>query len=140
LCCTSTDYCSQLGGLDPHTDTLVKILHTILLGFIKYFWQDVIQNQLKKNATKTELLKIHLSSFNVSGLGINKLSGHTLVQYVGSLTGCDFRVIAQVAPFILYDLIPKPCYDSWVSLSNIIPLVWQLTIPDIDVYVVRLPI
>lgn len=124
-------------GLDPHSDTPVEILHTVLLGFVKYFWRDVIQNQLKKNETKRQLLKTRLSSFDVTGLGINKLSGHTLVQYAGSLTGRDFRVIAQVAPFVIYDLVPKACYDTWVALSNLIPLVWQPTIPDINIYIVR---
>jgi hypothetical protein len=36
---------------------------------------------------KKELLKTRLSSFDVSSLNINKLSGYTLVQYAGSLTG-----------------------------------------------------
>lgn len=123
-------------GLDPHSDTPVEILHTILLGFVKYFWRDVIQNQLKQNELKKELLKARLSSFDVTGLGIRKLSGHTLVQYAGSLTGRDFRAVAQVAPFILHDLVPKACFDTWVSLSNLIPMVWQPTIPDINEYTV----
>jgi hypothetical protein len=112
------------------------VLHTILLGFIKYFWRDLIQNQLKTNVVKKELLKTRLTSFDVSALGINRLSGHTLVQYAESLTGRDFRVIAQVAPFVIYDVISKNCYKTWISLSRLIPLVWQPIIPDIDTYVV----
>ncbi|KAJ7929641.1 hypothetical protein B0H13DRAFT_2228460 [Mycena leptocephala] len=62
----------------------VEILHVVLLGF-----------QLKGKDDKKELLTTRLSSLDVSGLGISPLAGRTLVQYSGSLTGRDFRAIAQ---------------------------------------------
>jgi hypothetical protein len=118
-------------------DTPVEILHTVLLGFMKYFWRDVVHNQLGTNPTKKELLKTRLNSLNISGLQLGqRLSGHTLVQYAGSLTGRDFRIIAQVAPYVLYDLVPAVCFDAWVSLSNLVPLLWQPTIADINGYIV----
>jgi hypothetical protein len=52
------------------------------------------------------------------------------------MTGRDFRVIAQVAPFVLYDLVPAECYQTWVSLSNLMPLIWQPRIPNIDEHIV----
>jgi hypothetical protein len=107
----------------------VEILHTVLLGFVKYFWRDVISIRIGKDKLKRELLETRLSSVDVSGLGLSCLAGHTLVQYAGSLVGRDFRAIAQVAPFVLHDLVPKECYDTWIALSNLIPLVWQ---PEID--------
>jgi hypothetical protein len=111
-------------------------LHTFLLGFVKYFWRDVVLVRIGKNKLKQEILETHLSSFDVSGLGFSCLSGHTLVQYAGSLVEWDFRAIAQVAPFVLYDLVPQQCYNTWVALSNLIPLVWQPEIEDIDVHLV----
>ncbi len=123
-------------GLNPHSDTPVEVLHTVLLGFVKYFWRDVIQNQLGRNVAQKETLKTRLNSFDVAGLQIPPLAGHLLVQYAGSLTGRDFRAIAQAAPFVLYDLVPPACFNSWVSLSNLIPLIWQPVIPDIDDYIV----
>ncbi|KAF8260388.1 hypothetical protein EI94DRAFT_1773711 [Lactarius quietus] len=117
----------QIQGLDPHTDTPVEILHTILLGFIKYFWHDVVHNQLGTNPPKKELLKTHLNSLDVSGLQIGQqLSRRTLVQYAGSLTGQDFRIIAQVAPYVLYDLVADPCFNTWVSLSNLFHFILHL--------------
>ena len=89
-------------GLDPHFDTPVEILHVILLGFVKYFWRDAIVQQ---NAEQKALLVTQLGSLDVTGLGCSKLVGQTLVQYAGSLTGRDFHAIAQVAPFVLYDLV-----------------------------------
>lgn len=104
----------------------------VLLGFVKYLWRDLITNQIGKNEEQRELLATRLCSFDVSGLGISPLAGHTLVQYAGSLTGRDFRAIAQAAPFVAYDLVSKDCLETWVALSKLIPLIWQPEIEDID--------
>ncbi|KAJ7633334.1 hypothetical protein DFH06DRAFT_1004418 [Mycena polygramma] len=128
----------RIKGLDPHQDTPVEILHVILLGFVKYMWRDVVQNQLKNKADKKKLLETRLNSFDVSGLGISPLAGHTLVQYSGSLTGRDFRAIAQAAPFVVYDLVSPDCLATWVALSKLIPLVWQPKIKDIDAHITLL--
>lgn len=129
---------SSREGLDPNRDTPVEILHIILLGFVKYLWCDLVQNQIGKNNDKKKLLETRLSSFDVSGLGISPLAGHTLVQYSGSLTGCDFRTIAQVAPFVAYDLVSKDCLETWLALSKLIPLIWQPEIEDINAHCVGL--
>ncbi|KAL4074425.1 hypothetical protein V8B97DRAFT_2022685 [Scleroderma yunnanense] len=84
----------HIKGLDPHADSPVEVLHTVLLGFVKYFWRDVVNVRIGKNKTKLELVETHLSSFDTTGLGISPLSGHTLVQYAGSLMGHDFQEIA----------------------------------------------
>ncbi|KAJ7688026.1 hypothetical protein B0H17DRAFT_938745 [Mycena rosella] len=127
----------RIKGLDPHQDTPVEILHVILLGFVKYLWRDLVQNQIK-NAEQKALLVTRLNSFDVTGLGISPLAGHTLVQYSGSLTGRDFRAIAQVAPFFAYDLVSEDCLATWVALSKLVPLIWQPSIKDIDVHVALL--
>ncbi|KAJ7270338.1 hypothetical protein C8J57DRAFT_1435474 [Mycena rebaudengoi] len=121
--------------LDPHQDTPVEILHVILLGFVKYFWRDAVARV--KNLDK-EILISHLSSFNVSGLGISPLPGHTLVNYSGSLTGRDFRTIAQAAPFVLHGLLLPEYIELWTALSAVVTLVWQPHIPDLEKYSVEL--
>ncbi|KAJ4481358.1 hypothetical protein C8R41DRAFT_922309 [Lentinula lateritia] len=122
-------------GLDPHRDTPVEILHVILLGFVKYYWRDVIA---RLSDPQKEILTNRLASVDVSSMGLAQLAGETLVKYAQSLTGRDFRAIAQVAPFVLYDLIPKECYEAWLSLSALIPLVWQPVINHLDEYLVTL--
>ncbi|KAI6018600.1 hypothetical protein BKA83DRAFT_4464938 [Pisolithus microcarpus] len=119
----------RIKGLDPHQDTPVEVLHVILLGFVKYFWRDAISRL--NDAQKAEL-QVRLSSFNVSGLGIPPLAGQTLVQYAGSLTGRDFRAISQAAPFVLYDLVPLECFEAFLALSSLVPIVWQPCIANID--------
>ena len=41
-----------------------------------------------------------------------------------------------MAPFMLYDLVPAESFTAWVSLSNLVPLIWQPEIEDIDDYTV----
>ncbi|KAK7027593.1 hypothetical protein R3P38DRAFT_2526141, partial [Favolaschia claudopus] len=120
----------QIKGLDPHQDTPVEILHVILLGFVKYMWRDLVQNQLKNKEDQKKLLETRLNSFNVQGLGIPPLAGRTLVQY--------FRAIAQAAPFVVYDLVSPDCLATWVALSKLIPLIWQPQIKDVDAHILLL--
>ncbi|KAK6992397.1 hypothetical protein R3P38DRAFT_2570511 [Favolaschia claudopus] len=128
----------RIKGLDPHQDTPVEILHVILLGFVKYLWRDLVQLQLNKKEDKKALLMTRLSSLDVSGLGISPLAGRTLVQYSGSLTGRDFRAIAQVAPFVVYDLVSDECFKTWQALSKLVPLIWQPEIENIDSHIALL--
>ncbi|KAJ3809763.1 hypothetical protein EV368DRAFT_89490 [Lentinula lateritia] len=126
----------RIRGLDPHADTPVEILHVVLLGFVKYLWRDVIDNQIKKNPEKKRELAARLSSFDVEGLGLDsKLAGDTLVNYAGSLTGSDFRKICQAAPFVLKDFVSNECYQTWLTLSKLVPLIWQPIIEDLDIYI-----
>ncbi|KAJ7232133.1 hypothetical protein C8J57DRAFT_1439801 [Mycena rebaudengoi] len=126
---TSPVWC--LKDFDPHQDIPVEILHVILLGFVKYFWRDAVARIKKPDK---EILISHLSSFNVSGLGISPLPGHTLVNYSSSLTGRDFRTIVQAAPFVLQGLLPDQYIELWASLSTVVTLVWQPHINDINKY------
>lgn len=82
------------------------------------------------------LLVTHLNSINVSGLGFSPLAGQTLVQFAGSLTGHDFHAISQVAPFVLYDLVPVECYKTWLALSALVPLIWQPVITQLELHLV----
>ena len=122
--------------LNPHADTPVEILHVILLGFVKYFWRDAVA---RIGADKKPMLMAHLSSFDTSGLNIPPLAGYTLVKYAGSLTGRDFRAIAQAAPFVLHDLgLTDDQLHAWSALSALVSLVWQPDISDINHYLVSL--
>ncbi|KAI0754107.1 hypothetical protein C8Q80DRAFT_346349 [Daedaleopsis nitida] len=125
----------RIKDFDPNQDTPVEILHVVLLGFIKYFWRDAMARIPKD---KKELLKTRLSSVDVSGLGIPPLVGETLVTYAGSLTGRDFRAISQLAPFVLYDLVPNECYETWLALCTLVPLIWQPEILDLDAHIVAM--
>ncbi|KAJ6477093.1 hypothetical protein C8R47DRAFT_985146 [Mycena vitilis] len=125
----------RLDDFDPNTDSPVEILHVVLLGFVKYFWRDAVSRQKPEGK---EILKARINSFDTSGLGLAKARGNTLVQYAGSLTGRDFRLIVQMAPAVLYGLIPDKAYEAWLALCRLAPLIFQPEITDLTSYLERL--
>ncbi|KAJ3712456.1 hypothetical protein C8R42DRAFT_594627, partial [Lentinula raphanica] len=126
----------RIRGLDPHQDTPVEVLHVILLGIVKYFWRDSVNRTNNKSDRATLIAR--LASFNTWGLGIPPLNGDTLVNYAGSLTGRDFRAIAQAAPFALEGLVSDEQLEVWKAISALVTLVWQPHIHDIETYLVDL--
>ncbi|KAF9056802.1 hypothetical protein BDP27DRAFT_1433532 [Rhodocollybia butyracea] len=102
----------RIRDLDTHSDTPIKL-----------------------NPDKKRELATCLSSVEVEGLGLDsKLAGNTLVDHYGSLTGSDFRKISQVAPFALKGFVTAECYETWVALSKLIPLLWQPEIENLETY------
>ncbi|KAJ7601530.1 hypothetical protein B0H17DRAFT_1241343 [Mycena rosella] len=105
--------------------------------------------QVALNARIAELPKITTSPvWRIKGLDPHQdtpveilhviLLASTLVQYSGSLTGRDFRSIAQVAPFVVYDLVSPECFETWQALSKLVPLIWQPEIEDIEPHITLL--
>ena len=95
----------------------MEVLHVVLLGFVKYFWCDAIG---RLSVANKALLTLRISSLNTTGLGFPHLTGKTYVQFASSLVGRDFRVIAQITPFVLFDLLPEYLYDTWLTLCVLI--------------------
>ncbi|KAL1661798.1 hypothetical protein GGF50DRAFT_60307 [Schizophyllum commune] len=125
----------RLEEFDPARDTPVEILHVVLLGFVKYFWRDAVS---RLNREQKEALKARIDSFNASGLGVPQPRGQTLVQWAGSLTGRDFRLILQMAPTILAGLLPTEVYEAWLALCRLAPLAFQAGISSKSDYFRRL--
>ncbi|KAI8136831.1 hypothetical protein BJV82DRAFT_637994 [Fennellomyces sp. T-0311] len=74
----------KLEAFDPSQDTPVEVLHTIMLGIVKYMVQGLYRNCLKNNPDK--LQQMH------NALRLN---------YSGSFVGRDFKQLIQVLPIIL---------------------------------------
>jgi hypothetical protein len=108
------------------------------LGVVKYFWRDTV-SLFKSDADKKNLIA-KLNSFDTTGLGISRLAGHTLVLYSGSLTGRDFRAIAQAATFVLqgFKNVSPEYLQLWTSLGALVSLVWTPEIEDIEEYSVSM--
>ncbi|KAI0739725.1 hypothetical protein C8Q80DRAFT_1112112, partial [Daedaleopsis nitida] len=121
----------QIPDFDAHSDTPVEILHVVLLGVVRYWWRDACSHQ---NSEGKVILKTHLTSLDVSGLGIPSLRGHTLVQHAGSLAGRDFRIVLQIAPAVLHGLILEVAYEAWLCLCRLAPLLFQPQIDNIEQY------
>lgn len=119
---------------DPHQHTPVELLHVSSLGLVKYLWTDAMEKM--SEAHKKELVD-RLASVNVRGLGISPIYARPLVRHPGSLTGGDFRRIAQVAPFVLRPFVSDVSFEAWLAVAELQPLVWQPKIVDIMQHCVR---
>ncbi|KAF8672560.1 hypothetical protein RHS04_07768 [Rhizoctonia solani] len=125
-------------GVDIHLDTPTKILHTVLLGVVKYFWaQSVFVLEKDK---KLDLLASRLALVSTIGLDIPPLNALYICQYQGSLIGKHFKAIVQVMPFVTYNLFVGNTHlmTAWLLLGRLTSMLWYPVIDDIDVYLNKL--
>lgn len=125
------DLCST--GFDGHRDTPVEILHVILLGVAKY----LLQNRMQRCSAK-EKNKIWggWRSFNTSGLKVPPIQPKTMINHFLSLTGKDFRVVLQAAPFIFFQCEMSPEErEAWMTLTHLAPYIFQTEITNIEKYI-----
>jgi hypothetical protein len=66
----------DITGLNPSQDTPVELLHTILLGVIKYIWHHLNTNQWSNE--DRHLLAIQLQSTDLTGLTVPPVSPPSL--------------------------------------------------------------
>ncbi|GAB1518686.1 hypothetical protein RhiTH_001750 [Rhizoctonia solani] len=119
---------------DIHLDTPTEILHTILLGVVKYFWaQSVFVLEKDK---KLSLLESRLALVNTAGLDIPELNAAYICQYCGLLVGRHFKAIVQVIPFVMYNLFAgnRHLISAWLLLGQMTSMLWYTAIDDIDAY------
>lgn len=121
-------------GIDIHLDRCIKILHTILLGVVKYFWAQTVKAQDKAKAFTT--FRARLNSIQCEGLSIPKIPADDMCKYSGSLIGKHFKMLAQVMPYIVYDLVPKDVLNTWNVLGNLVVLLWHTDIKYMNEYCV----
>ena len=118
-----------------HQDTPTEILYTVLLGIVKYFWGQTVWI-LEKNKGFSKF-KVRLASIETSGLNIPTLSADYICAYKGSLIGKHFKSLAQLMPFLVYDLVPKKVLDAWTIIGELVVLIWHTKIKDLEDYLVR---
>ncbi|KAL0056975.1 hypothetical protein AAF712_016408, partial [Marasmius tenuissimus] len=123
-------------GIDIHQDTPTEILHTILLGVVKYFWGQTV-HILEKNK-EFSTFQVCLASVDISGLNIPKLSADYICAYKGSLIGKHFKSLAQLMPFLIYNLVPSKVLDAWTIIGELVVLVWHTEIEDLEDYLCKL--
>ncbi|KAJ3002667.1 hypothetical protein NUW54_g5724 [Trametes sanguinea] len=123
-------------GLNVHLDTPTEVLHTVLLGVVKYFWSQTASHLEKGKAF--ELFHTRLQSLSAEGLNAAGLNADYICQYKGSLIGKHFKSLAQVMPFLLYDLVPAALLNGWHVIGNLVVLLWHTSIDDTEAYLADL--
>lgn len=100
--------------LSSSSKTPIEILHTVLLGPVKYLLKFTIQslNQQQKDQMCAKIGSFDMSAFPA------KIRGNITRNY-GSYVGRDFKLWMQVAVFVLQDIVSEEHLMVWELLSEV---------------------
>ncbi|EGO01204.1 hypothetical protein SERLA73DRAFT_50283, partial [Serpula lacrymans var. lacrymans S7.3] len=121
-------------GVNVHQDTPTEILHTVLLGVVKYFLGQTVW--LLDKAHLLTIFQAHLESLSKDGLNSPQLGAEYICRYKGGLIGKHFESLAQVMPYLIYDLVPQNVLHAWSVIGDLVVLLWHTRIDNLEEYLV----
>ncbi|KAJ7108898.1 hypothetical protein C8R43DRAFT_1139825 [Mycena crocata] len=127
----------DLPFFDPSQDTLVEILHTILLGDAKYTWYELHHNW---TPAQQDLFTVRLQSTNLDGLRVPPIRAAYMMQYRNRLIGKHFKTLMQTMIFHIEDIVTPDQFTLVRALGELGALLWISVIDDMDEYLADLQI
>ncbi|KAF8546849.1 hypothetical protein OG21DRAFT_1426017 [Imleria badia] len=126
----------SMPGVNIHKDTPTEILHTILLGIIKYFWGQTMY--ILDKDRHLGVFQTRLASINQEGLNAPTLHADYITRYKGGLVGKHMKGLAQVMPYLIYDLVPEKVLQGWSLIGKLVVLLWHTSIEDTEAYLMSI--
>ncbi|KAJ7780397.1 hypothetical protein B0H14DRAFT_3095767 [Mycena olivaceomarginata] len=121
----------DIAGLDPNRDTPVEILHTILLGIVKYVWYTLHSGW---SEAQRDLFVIRLQSTDIGGLTIPPIRTAYMMQYRNGLIGKHFKTLMQTMLFHVHDLVSPELFTLVKAVSELGAMLWVHEIDNIAKY------
>ncbi|KAF7377351.1 FAD-binding-3 domain-containing protein [Mycena sanguinolenta] len=128
----------DITGLDPSQDMPVELLHTILLGVMKYIWHFLNTSQWSE--TDQHLLTIWLQLTDISGLTVPPIRAGYMIQYKNNLIGKHFKMLMQVLIFHVHKICTPEQFTLVKAASDLGAQLWVPEIDDMDYYLEQLKI
>ncbi|KAJ7063307.1 hypothetical protein C8F01DRAFT_1229908, partial [Mycena amicta] len=119
------------GGLDPNRDTPVEILHTILLGIIKYVWHLL---HTTWSAKEQDLFSVRLQSTDTDGLTVPPIRAAYMMQYRNNLIGKHFKALMQTMVFHMHEITSPEQFALVKAVCALGPLLWVSEIDNMKEY------
>ncbi|KAJ6507507.1 hypothetical protein DFH09DRAFT_1251771 [Mycena vulgaris] len=116
--------------IDMHKDTPTEILHTILLGVVKYDWGQTVW--VLEKGKDFPLFQMCLNSILSDGLKIPKVQADCMCQYKGGLIRKHCKTLSQIMAFAVEGLVPPDVLEAF--------LLWCTTSEDVTSYTCALTI
>jgi hypothetical protein len=123
-------------GLDPSQDTPVEILHTILLGIVKYLWHDLHTSWDK---AQQNLFVIRLQSTDIGGLTVPPIRAPYMIQYRNGLIGKHFKTLMQMMVFHVHGIVNPDQFTLIKAIGLLGALLWVPEIENMSSYLVCIP-
>ncbi|KAJ6624719.1 hypothetical protein B0H10DRAFT_2162124 [Mycena sp. CBHHK59/15] len=134
---TQISFISLREGLDPNRDTPVEILHTILLGIIKYVWSML---HTSWSPAQQDLFVIRLQSTDIDGLTVPPICAPYMMQYRNGLIGKHFKTLMQTMVFHMHGLVSPELFRLVKAVYALGSVLWVHEIDDMKQYTADLTI
>ncbi|THU82965.1 hypothetical protein K435DRAFT_823079 [Dendrothele bispora CBS 962.96] len=125
----------DISGLDPTQDTPVEILHTILLGIVKYVW---FMFHSKLSEEQQRLFTTRLQSTDTDGLSVPPIRAAYMMQYRNALIGKHFKTLMQTMVFHVHDLVTPSEFEVIKAVGELRAIIWVPEIRNMDQYLVTI--
>ncbi|XP_006462267.1 hypothetical protein AGABI2DRAFT_47524, partial [Agaricus bisporus var. bisporus H97] len=116
---------------DISRDTPIELLHTVLLGIVKYLWH---ATHTTFNAEKKKKYMTRLQAVNRDSLSVESFQASYIMQYANSLIGRQLKILCQVNIFQVYDLVDNEVLALTRAIGELGALLWFPEIQDMKSY------